>query len=111
MKALGVEVVLANHWAEGGKGAAELAKIVVELCEQPSKPTFVYEDADPLWEKIDKIAKKMYRASRGDRRRQGARPDQEAAGRRLRPLPGVRGQDAVLLLDRRGAARRAQRTT
>jgi formate--tetrahydrofolate ligase len=63
MKKLGVPVVLANHWAEGGKGAAELAKIVVGLCEQGSKPTFVYEDADPLWEKISKIAKKVYRAS------------------------------------------------
>ncbi|HWA39614.1 MAG TPA: formate--tetrahydrofolate ligase [Burkholderiales bacterium] len=63
MKKLGVEVVLANHWAEGGKGAADLAKIVVGLCDKPSKPTFVYEDADPLWEKISKIAKKVYRAS------------------------------------------------
>jgi formate--tetrahydrofolate ligase len=63
MKKLGVPVVLANHWAEGGKGAAELAKIVVGLCEQPSKPSFVYEDADPLWEKISKIAKRVYRAS------------------------------------------------
>jgi len=63
MKKLGVEVVTANHWGEGGKGAAELAKIVVGLCEQPSKPSFVYEDADPLWEKINKIAKKVYRAS------------------------------------------------
>ena len=63
MRNLGVDVVLANHWAEGGKGAAELAKKVVELCDKPSKPTFVYEDADPLWEKISKIAKKVYRAS------------------------------------------------
>jgi formate--tetrahydrofolate ligase len=62
MKALGVEVVLANHWAEGGKGAAELARIVVKLCEQPSKPTFVYEDSDPLWQKMEKIARKVYRA-------------------------------------------------
>src|SRR5918912_858935 len=60
---LGVPFVMANHWAEGGKGAAELARIVVELCEKPSKPTFIYEDADPLWEKISKIAKKVYRAS------------------------------------------------
>jgi formate--tetrahydrofolate ligase len=63
MKKLGVEVVLAAHWGEGGKGAAELAKIVVGLCDKPSNPTFVYEDADPLWEKIGKIAKKVYRAS------------------------------------------------
>jgi formate--tetrahydrofolate ligase len=62
MKKLGAQVVLANHWGDGGKGAAELAKMVVGLCDQPSKPTFVYEDADPLWEKINKIAKKIYRA-------------------------------------------------
>ncbi|HEY9531080.1 MAG TPA: formate--tetrahydrofolate ligase [Burkholderiales bacterium] len=63
MKTLGVDVVLANHWAEGGKGAADLAKKVVELCDKPSKPTFVYEDNDPLWEKISKIARKVYRAA------------------------------------------------
>jgi formate--tetrahydrofolate ligase len=63
MKKLGVQVVTANHWAEGGKGAADLARMVVGLCEQPSRPAFVYEDADPLWEKISKIAKKVYRAS------------------------------------------------
>ncbi len=63
MKKLGVPVVLATHWGDGGKGAAELARIVVGLCDQPSKPTFVYEDADTLWDKINKIAKKVYRAS------------------------------------------------
>ncbi|HEX9397052.1 MAG TPA: formate--tetrahydrofolate ligase [Burkholderiales bacterium] len=62
MKKLGVPVVLATHWGDGGKGAAELAKIVVGLCDQPSNPTFVYEDADSLWDKINKIAKKVYRA-------------------------------------------------
>ena len=60
---IGVPFTMASHWADGGKGAAELAKIVVGLCEQPSKPSFVYEDADPLWDKINKIAKKVYRAS------------------------------------------------
>ncbi|HEU0085093.1 MAG TPA: formate--tetrahydrofolate ligase, partial [Bradyrhizobium sp.] len=59
----GAKVIVARHWAEGGKGAAELARIVVGLCEQPSKPSFVYEDADSLWDKINKIAKKVYRAS------------------------------------------------
>jgi formate--tetrahydrofolate ligase len=59
---MGVPFVIATHWGEGGKGAAELAKIVVGLCDQPSQPTFVYEDADTLWDKIGKIAKKVYRA-------------------------------------------------
>jgi len=60
---LGVKVVVANHWAEGGKGAAGLARMVVELCDQPSKPTFVYEDTDPLWEKMKKIATRVYGAA------------------------------------------------
>ncbi|HUG78916.1 MAG TPA: formate--tetrahydrofolate ligase [Burkholderiales bacterium] len=63
MKALEVPVVMATHWADGGKGATELARAVVELCERPSKPTFVYEDSDPLWEKMTKIATKVYRAA------------------------------------------------
>ena len=60
---LGAPFVMATHWADGGKGAADLARAVVDLCEKPSKPAFVYEDADPLWDKIGKIAKKVYRAS------------------------------------------------
>jgi formate--tetrahydrofolate ligase len=62
MAKMGVPVVLATHWGEGGKGAAELARIVVELCEQPADVKFVYEDADSLWDKINKVAKKIYRA-------------------------------------------------
>ena len=60
---LGAKVVVANNWAEGGKGAADLARIVVELCEGKSNPTFVYEDSDPLWEKMKKIATKVYGAA------------------------------------------------
>ncbi len=60
---LGARVVVATHWADGGKGAAELARIVVELCEQKSSPTFVYDDADTLWDKMKKIATKVYGAA------------------------------------------------
>ena len=63
MAKLGVKVVLATHWGDGGKGAADLARIVVELCAQKSNVTFVYDELDTLWEKINKIAKKVYRAS------------------------------------------------
>ena len=62
MSKLGVPVVLATHWGDGGKGAAEVARVVVELCEKPSKVTFVYEDSDTLWDKINKVAKKVYHA-------------------------------------------------
>src|SRR3989440_973518 len=63
MKKLGVPVVLATHWGDGGKGAAELARIVVGLCETRSQPKFLYADNDSLWEKIGAIAKLVYRAS------------------------------------------------
>ena len=63
MAKLGVNVVLATHWGDGGKGAADLARMVVELCDQKSTMTYVYEQQDTLWEKINKIAKKVYRAS------------------------------------------------
>ena len=63
MREIGVRAVRASHWAEGGKGALDLARAVVELCEQPSDFKYVYEDADPLWEKIEKISTKIYRAS------------------------------------------------
>jgi formate--tetrahydrofolate ligase len=63
MAALGVQVVLCRHWAEGGKGATELAHAVVALCQQTSTLQFVYEDQDSLWEKALQVATKVYRAS------------------------------------------------
>jgi formate--tetrahydrofolate ligase len=59
----GAKVILARHWAEGGKGAAEVAREVVRLCEQPSDFKFVYEDSAPLWDKMKAIATKIYGAS------------------------------------------------
>ena len=60
---LGVKVVVATHWADGGAGAANVANIVVDLCNEKSSPTFVYEDSDPLWEKMKKVATKVYGAA------------------------------------------------
>jgi len=62
MREQGVQVVVARHWAEGGRGAAELAECVVELCRQPSHPRFVYRDEDSLWDKVEAIATRVYRA-------------------------------------------------
>ena len=59
---LGVKIVLATHWADGGKGAADLAHVVVELCEKPQSMSFVYEDSATLWEKINAVATKIYGA-------------------------------------------------
>ena len=63
MKALGVNVVLAEHWAKGGAGAEALAHEVVRLSEQPNGMTYVYEDSDSLFEKMKKVATKIYGAA------------------------------------------------
>ncbi len=60
---LGCKVVIAKHWAEGGKGAADVARVVVDLCEQPNNFKFVYEDSMPLWDKMKTIATKIYGAA------------------------------------------------
>ncbi|MEO8103018.1 MAG: formate--tetrahydrofolate ligase [Betaproteobacteria bacterium] len=60
---MGAKVVVARHWADGGKGATELARMVVEMCEQPNNFKFVYEESAPLWEKMKTIATKIYGAS------------------------------------------------
>lgn len=58
---LGVNVVLSNVWAEGGKGGEELAKEVVRLCdEEKGDFTFSYETNLTIEEKIDAIVKKVY---------------------------------------------------
>lgn len=61
--ARGVDVVVATHWADGGKGATDLARAVVALAAKPSAMTFVYEDDASLWQKIEAIATRVYGAS------------------------------------------------
>jgi formate--tetrahydrofolate ligase len=57
-------VVVARHWAEGGKGAEDLARTVVDLIERvPTDFRFVYEDDQPLWEKVRAVATKIYGAA------------------------------------------------
>jgi len=58
---LGVNVVLSNVWAEGGKGGEELAREVVRLCEEEKGDfTFSYELDGTIEEKIEAIVKKIY---------------------------------------------------
>src|SRR5471030_1515967 len=60
---LGVEAVMADHWAEGGNGAADVAKAVVRtIDESKGKLKLLYPDEMPLFEKIRTIAKEIYRA-------------------------------------------------
>jgi formate--tetrahydrofolate ligase len=62
-KALGVEALMADHWAMGGEGAADVARAVVKATESgKSKLKLLYPDDMPLFEKIRTIAKEIYRA-------------------------------------------------
>jgi methylenetetrahydrofolate dehydrogenase (NADP+)/methenyltetrahydrofolate cyclohydrolase/formyltetrahydrofolate synthetase/formate--tetrahydrofolate ligase len=54
--------VISHHWAEGGKGAVELAKAVVAACEKPSNFKLLYPDDMPIKDKIVLIATKVYGA-------------------------------------------------
>ena len=60
---LGVAVHTSRHWAQGGAGATDLARDVVRLCDSPSTLRFAYEDADPLWDKLRKVATLTYGAA------------------------------------------------
>ena len=60
---LGVEAIMADHWAMGGEGAADVARAVVKVIDSgKSKLKLLYPDEMPLIEKIRTIAKEIYRA-------------------------------------------------
>ena len=62
IEALGGRFVVARHWAEGGKGAENVARAVVEMAESGATHKYVYEDTDTLQAKITAIATKIYGA-------------------------------------------------
>ena len=59
---LGVNAVLSEVWAKGGEGGKALAEEVVRLCEEPNDFTFSYELEQPIEDKINDIATKIYHA-------------------------------------------------
>ena len=60
---LGVDVVICNHWRDGGKGAVDLAKAVVDLSETHKADfNFLYPDDMSLWNKMKTIATNVYGA-------------------------------------------------
>lgn len=61
-KKRGVNVVLSEVWAKGGKGGQALAEEVMRLCQTESKLTFAYDLKESLKQKITDIATKIYHA-------------------------------------------------
>ena len=61
---LGVEALMADHWAMGGEGAAEVARAVVKTIDgNKGKVKLLYRDDQSLFDKISTIAKEIYRAT------------------------------------------------
>ena len=59
----GARCAVARHWAEGGAGAEELAREVeAQLAESPAKVQLLYPDDMPLAQKIETVAREIYRA-------------------------------------------------
>jgi formate--tetrahydrofolate ligase len=69
VESMNVPIVLASHWADGGVGAADLASVVVDICDADERAadaghhSFVYPDDASLWEKIEAVATTIYGAS------------------------------------------------
>ena len=62
--ALGVPLVVARHWAEGGAGAEDLARAVMGSLGGATPPLgLLYADSDSLWDKVRKVATTIYGAS------------------------------------------------
>ncbi len=62
--ALGAEAVVARHWADGGRGAEDLARAVLARIEANEDPhRYVYADELALWDKIRTVATTIYGAS------------------------------------------------
>ena len=63
---IGVKAVLCEGWEKGGKGVENLAEEVLKMCDEPNEFHFMYQDEEPLEDKISQIAKEIYRAKYAD---------------------------------------------
>ncbi len=62
-ESVGARVAVCTHFSDGGKGATDLARAVVEACDEPSNFQFAYDLEDSLKTKIEKVATKIYGAA------------------------------------------------
>jgi len=61
---LGATCVVSRHWAQGGAGAEQLAKTIIDIVDHREPGcSFVYDEKESLWDKIEAIATKLYGAS------------------------------------------------
>ena len=107
---LGVEAVMADHWAEGGKGAADVARAVVKAVESGKSKHEAALSRRHAAAGEDPHHRQGDLPRQGHRRRQaGARPARLVRGDGLRQGAGLHRQDAVQLLDQSRRQGRADR--
>ena len=64
VEALSFKVIVCKHWAQGGEGATDLAREVIDIsAKKSSQFRFLYQDSDSLIEKLKAIAKRLYGAA------------------------------------------------
>ncbi len=63
-ESMSARVAVCTHFADGGKGATDLARAVVEACDEPSTFEFLYPDSFTLKQKIERVATAIYGAAK-----------------------------------------------
>ena len=99
-KRLGVNVVLSDVWAEGGKGGEALAKEIVRLCdEEKGDFTFAYTDEMTICEKIEAVTKKIY-GRRGCLYASGSKADRKSHVARVWKSSRMHRENAIQFFGR-----------
>lgn len=78
---------VARHWAEGGAGAADLAEMIVSACDTPNDFRLLYPDDMAISDKIETIAREIYRADGVDYTPVASRKIRQYEAQGLRNLP------------------------
>ena len=100
---MGARVAVCTHFADGGRGARELAEVVAEAADEPSDFRFLYPDSASLKEKIETIATKVYGADGVDYDLTAVPPARDLRAQRLRRPAGLHRQDPPVAVVRRVA--------
>ena len=104
---MGARVAVCTHFADGGRGARELAEAVAEAADEPSDFRFLYPDSASLKEKIETIATKVYGADGVDYDLAASRQLATYEAQRLRGPAGLHRQDPPVAVVGRLAQGRA----
>ena len=92
-------VSVAQHWAKGGAGAADLAEMIVSACEMPNDFRLLYPDDMSIKDKIETIASEIYRADGVDYAPIANRKIKQFEDQGLRHLPICMAKTHLSLTD------------